>query len=127
MTNTQALLERAISIVSKLNWINILASEAKQRLGSNLSNDEIDVMHQLIQDLANALKEREWLPISEAPKDGKAVIICYKNGNQDVAFLDYLTDMCWCYSHSGEPIDYEQSMITHFQHLPTPPKTNNNE
>lgn len=66
------------------------------------------------QELHDKLKEREWRPISEAPKDGSRVLLWCEECNAPFSGQFYgITE--WSYDYKIPPFKYQP---THFQPLP---------
>lgn len=76
----------------------------------------------LTSQLAEARKDSEWRPISEAPKDGTRILVCGIPGHDVViAFWNvYSPRPHWCWP--GEPHN-RADQPTHFQPLPPAPST----
>lgn len=61
-----------------------------------------------------------WQPIETAPKDGRTILVhgtlIADDSLQDIAFAYWDEDFnCWAF-------DGEEMLITHWMHLPEPPK-----
>jgi hypothetical protein len=78
------------------------------------------VVRDLLIDCRYALAAYEWKPIETALKDGTAIWAWQPRlGNANKVFWSKHTNQ-WCYY--GNNLKIRESSISHWQHLPLPPK-----
>ena len=65
----------------------------------------------------NGVTVQEWISASEPPKDTYEYWIAYKAGGDYFYSTGYFDGKCW-----RSAITHKQIPVTHWQHLPQPPK-----
>lgn len=90
-------------------------------------DDNVEQAEYLIE---HGVTVQEWIPASEPPKKitNKVIVLC-KNGYRGFGhYEDYKGKQTWYNLESGKPFtdwdleDCESYEVTHWQHLPQPPK-----
>ena len=70
-------------------------------------------------------EKQVWLPISEAPKDGTEILVCFPKGAIHVVRWGetHREDVseCWVFTDTTDSCSFEFEEATHYMPLPTPP------